>query len=158
MDRNNISINDLKVNGNSEFALVHDATSLIKFEGGLTNPLAEDFCFALVFHGFSIGIVVARKTVNFRRPLAQKLLTLGMPWFEAFSIPAEIIVDNNTWNDWKSPLTKHVVLKYLRPEITIKPAVDGDKQSVTVHLNIHREYPGGSVSEGSECVISLKLS
>ena len=158
MDRIPIDIKDLKVNGNRNFALVHDATSLVKFEGGLTNPLAGDLCFALVFHKFDVGIVVEQKTVNLRRPLAHKLLTLGMPWFEAFSMPAEIIADDNTWNDWKSPLTKYVVLKHLEPEITIKPAVDGDKQSVTVHLNIRKEYPGGSVNEGSECIISLKLS
>ncbi len=157
MDRIIIDPKDIKPSDNSNLSLLHDATNLVTFEKDATNPLAEDWCFALYFYRFDIGITIQRVG----RPLAErferaKMFELGKYELGRFSIPAEFMCPASTWEDYKSPLTKHLVLNHLCPGILISSVFqESGKKSVRVTMSIRNQGPDNGTISTNTAILKL---
>jgi hypothetical protein len=130
---------------------------LVTFENDATNPLAEDQCFALYFYRFDIGITIQRVGCShaeiFER---EKMFELGKHELGRFNIPAEFMCPASTWEDYKSPLTKHLVLNHLCPGITISSVFgNGDKRSVRVTMSIRNQGPDNGTISTNTAILRL---
>ncbi len=157
MQRIIINSTDIKPSGNSNFSLLHDATSLVTFEEGATNPLAEGQCFALYFYKFDIGITIQRVGCSVAERFERaKMFELGKHELGRFSIPAEFMCPASTWEDYKSPLTKHLVLNHLCPGILISTVRQNDgKKSVRVTMSIRNQGPDNDTISTNTAILGL---
>lgn len=157
MDRINIQLADLKCNGNQNFVLLHDATAIVSFTGGLTNPLPPGYCFALYFYKFEVGVSIQKTPCSIGGKLRHIQFTeLSQKELRLFTVPAECMNPADSWEDWKSPITKHIFLNHLNPQITVRPSPDGDTNSVEIHIQTRVEYPGGSTGIGVSRILCLR--
>lgn len=157
MERTYIKLEGLKCNGNQNFVLLHDATDIVSFTEGLTNPLSSGYCFALYFYKFEVGVSIQKTPCSIGGKLRHVELTeLSKKELQLFTVPAECMSPVNSWEDWKSPIAKHIFLNHLNPKITVRPSPDGDMNSVEIHIQTRVEYPGGSTGIGVSRILRLK--
>ncbi len=141
MERIIIPLDAFKSNGNPSHSLMHNATGLVTFAHGLLNPLANGTCFALFFHKFSIGITIARARDMgpALHPGGAKMFELGKLELGRFNVPAEFMCPASTWEDWVSPLTKHITINHLCPGILVSRPANVDQRSVQVTMSIRNK-------------------
>lgn len=136
MNRTVIEPGSIEVSGNSNFSLSHDVTNLVTFKEGMSNPLPEGQCFALYFHGLKVGICVQPTECTVALTSRGVIMfELGEDELKGFMIPAEWSLPTSVGRDWKTPLTKHLIVNHLKPSITISPADDNDHIMVKVEFN-----------------------
>lgn len=157
MERIVINSTDIKPSGNSNFSLLHDATSLVTFEKDATNPLAEDWCFALYFYKFDIGITIQHVGCSLAQKFERvKMFELGKHELGRYSIPAEFMCPAGAWEDYKSPLTKHIVLNHLSPGILISSVFqESGKKSVRVTMSIRNQGPDNGRISTNTAILKL---
>ncbi len=137
MDRITITPGDIRLNYNKELLLLHDATSMVKFASGFSNPIRSGWCIALCFQGFKFGVTIQPLSYPFSSDFQWvQMFELGKSELERFNIPAEFMYTTDEWQDWESPLTKHIVVEHLCPHILVSPTADGNSQSIHVTMSI----------------------